>query len=129
MRSLQLSIRAVLATAAIALAATIGPPTAGAADKFIPFVTDFPTGVGREYDPSYDYDGARFIPGVPDSSTGALRMLEERRKDGGETPAMTTGDSGVDVGDAIVAGAAGAATTAAAALALLLAGRRRQIPT
>jgi hypothetical protein len=129
MRSLQLSIRAVLATAAIALAATIGPATAGAADKFIPFVTDFPSGVGQELDGSSDHDDDRFIPGVTDSSTGVLRILEERRHDRGERPATNAGGSGVDLDEGIVAGAAVAAATAAAALAVVAAGRRRRVAT
>jgi hypothetical protein len=127
MRFLQFHIRLVLATAGIALAAAVGPTTAGAAGDFIAGVTDSSTGVLRELERTR-HDADRFIPGVTDSTTGVLREIEQRREARGETSATSAGGSGVDLEKGVLAGAV-AAILAAASLGLVVAGRMRRVAT
>ena len=122
MRSQHMHMRFLIATVAIVLAALVGPMTAGAADEFIPGVTDSSTGVLAQL-----ADG-RFIPGVTDSTTGVLRELERRSLEPRDVGSPTTaGDSGFGYDGAVAVGAALAAVVAFGSLALVTVARRRRV--
>jgi hypothetical protein len=123
MRSQHIHLRFLIATVAIVLAALGGPMTAGAADEFIPGVTDSTTGVLAQLDDD------RFIPGVTDSTTGVLRGLERKGLEPRDVVSPTNaGDSGFGYDTAVAVGAALAAAVAAfASLALFAAARRRRV--
>lgn len=113
----------LITTVAVLLATLVGPTTAGAADEFIPGVTDSTTGVLAELD-------KRYIPGVTDSTTGVLRELERRRDERQHVASATsTGESGLGDDAAVAVGAALAAMIAFAVVALLAAARRQRVAT
>jgi hypothetical protein len=121
MRSQHLQLKFLIATVAVLLAMLVGAMSAGAADDFIPGVTDSTTGVMAELD-------KRYIPGVTDSTTGVLRELERRREEGHHVASDTsTGQSGFGDDAAVALGAALAALLTFALLALLAAARRRRV--
>ena len=144
MRSQQMKIRWMLATATAALlTAAIAPmaaagPIAGsqaqadpvAGEGFIPGVTDSGTGVLRELE-QRRRDREPFIPGVTDSTTGVLRELERRSIERERLAAATDAASGFgwDESEVGLATALGTALVAAAALGLVIRGRQRPLAT
>jgi hypothetical protein len=114
-------IRYLIATVAVLLAALVGSTTAGAADEFIPGVTDSTTGVMA------DLRDAPFVPGVTDSTTGVLRELERKGFEPREISLVDAGESDVGYDAAVGLGAALAALGAVASLILLAATRRRRV--
>ena len=122
MRFLHLQTKPAAAAAAIAPAAAIASPTPAAAPaEVIPGGHGLPT---RAVD---DRDDDRFIPGVTDSTTGVLRMLEERRAARDDASLSNGGGSGVELDATALAGSAAAAI--AAAFALVAVSRRRRVTT
>ena len=123
MHSHRLHIRFLIAVAAILAAAAIGSGAAGAADGYIPGVTDSSTGVLAELERS-----DRFIAGATDSSTGVLRELERKGLEPRAIASPTNaGDSGLGDDATVALGAALAAMVASAFVALLTAARRRRV--
>ena len=121
MHSQHRHLKFLIATVAVLLAMLVGAMSAGAADDFIPGVTDSTTGVMAELD-------KRYIPGVTDSTTGVLRELERNRLQHGRGVAHpSAGDSGFEADTTVAVGAALAATVAFAGLALRAAARRRRV--
>jgi hypothetical protein len=123
MHALRVRTKRTIATAA--MLAVLAPATAGAAETYIPGVTDSSTGVLAELEKRRAAE-ERYLPGITDSSTGVLRELERRALERGGT--ADAGDAGLP-GEATIVAAAIAAAVAAAGLGLAAAGRRRRVAT
>lgn len=79
-----------------AAVAALAAPTAGAAEKFIPGVTDFPSADRAE----------KYVPGVTDFPSTGYRPVEEASPVAGRTPAD---DGGFEWVAALIGGSAGMA--------------------
>jgi hypothetical protein len=122
MHSIRVQTRRFVAAAAILMAAVV-PASAGAADKYIPEVTDSSTIVRLELERRQAVDD-RYLPSATDTSTIVRRELEQRRATQERAEAPTS--AGDSLGKDAVIGAAAALAVAGTGIAVA-AGRRRRI--